>query len=264
MGDFQQYEKELSELIILGEEFVLDILLRYADLRKLRVAKERKELVKDKFEKNYHSWYTVSHTVVKQLIPDRLAEFELLYKGDNRSRKYVYAENYTIQDWLYGLRARKESGSRSKIFNEYDVIHTRLTNQLGILRSAELRFSNALLSIKQLTQADVFDSELEAAQELQKQGFYRAAGIVAGVVLEGHLKQVGLNHNLNSRKRKPTINDFNELLKSNEVIDIPTWRKIQHLADLRNICGHKGEREPTKEQILELIDGVAKYTKTLF
>jgi hypothetical protein len=64
-----------------------------------------------------------------------------------------------------------------------------------------------LFDIKQIVQADLFDSELESAKELSKNKFYRAAGAVAGVVLEKHLSQAVENHNLslNKKNRQLTI-----------------------------------------------------------
>ncbi len=87
---------------------------------------------------------------------------------------------------------------------------------------------------------------------------------MAGVVLEGHLTQVCSNHNITIKKINPTINDLNQLLKDNSIIETPTWRSIQHLGDLRNLCDHKKQTEPTKEEIEELIKGVDKLCKTLF
>jgi len=110
----------------------------------------------------------------------------------------------------------------------------------------------------------LFNSELDVARELNKKGFTRGTGAVVGVVLEKHLSQVCENHKIKVTKQKPTINDFNQLLKDNDVIEMPTWRFIQHLADLRNLCDHNKEREPRKEEIEELINGVEKVTKTIF
>lgn len=66
------------------------------------------------------------------------------------------------------------------------------------------------------------------------------------------------------RKKHPTISDLNDLLKNYDVLDIPTWRLIQRLGDLRNLCGHNRQREPNEAEVLELIEGVLKITKTLF
>ena len=77
----------------------------------------------------------------------------------------------------------------------------------------------------------------------------------------GHVCEL---HKLSSRKKHPSISDFYQLLKENEIIDTPTWRFIQHLGDIRNLCDHNKEKEPTKEDVLDLIKGVEKVIKTVF
>jgi uncharacterized protein (UPF0332 family) len=99
---------------------------------------------------------------------------------------------------------------------------------------------------------------------LNKKGFTRGAGAIAGVVLERHLKQVCKNHNITITKRNPTINDLNQLLKDNNIIEVPDWRFIQRLSDLRNLCDHDKEKEPTRGEVEELINGVEKIIKTVF
>ncbi len=87
---------------------------------------------------------------------------------------------------------------------------------------------------------------------------------MAGVVLEKHLFQVCNNHKIKVIKKNPTINNLNELLKSKDIIDIPAWRKVQHLADLRNLCSHSREEEPKKEEVTNLIKGVDEIIKNIF
>lgn len=208
-------------------------------------------------------WYSQSQAVIRQLLPERLDEFEILYKGDLR-RKAVDETNCTIQDWLMGVRAKSELGFGTKLFNDIAIVTMRFRIQLEILRSLEPRFESVLFDIKQLVQADLFDSELDSARELLKNKFLRGAGAVAGVVLEKHLAEVCGSHKIVVRKKAPTINDFIEQLKSNDVIDTPVWRNIQRLGDLRNLCDHNKNRDPKAEEVTELIDGVDKVTKTLF
>jgi hypothetical protein len=92
------------------------------------------------------------------------------------------------------------------------------------------RFESSLFEIRQLVQADLFDSELEAAEELAKNKFTRAAGAVAGVVLERHLTEACGNHAINIAKKAPGISDLNDALKDAAVIDVPqcalfnTWQ----------------------------------------
>jgi hypothetical protein len=115
-----------------------------------------------------------------------------------------------------------------------------------------------------MVQGDLFDSELDAAKELANNKFARAAGALAGVVLERHLAQVCSNHNIKSTKKSPAISDLNDALKEAGAIEIPQWRFVQHLADIRNICDHNKKQEPTADQVTDLLDGVAKVTKTMF
>jgi hypothetical protein len=135
--------------------------------------------------------------------------------------------------------------------------------QLAILRAAERRFDSSLFEMRQLVQADLFDSEIDVARELLKHKFVRAAGAVAGVVLERHLKQVCNDHGVKVGKANPSVAVLNQALRDADVIDVPQWRFNQHLSDIRNLCDHNKASEPTKEQVQDLIDGTARALKTI-
>lgn len=263
--NLSRYKADLEKLIKLGESMDLDLNLRHLETEgKLdEKIKEDAKAIKGTFECEYQKWYTESHAVIRQLIPDRLTEFEHLYKGEGKRRE-VNASTYHIQDWLNGVRAGTNPYTSEKYYNDFAVVSMRFKTQLGILRAVESRFESGLFDIKQLVQADLFDSELDTSRELAKHGFLRAAGAVSGVVLEKHLGQVAANHSIPTRKQHPTISDLNDLLKNGGVLDVPTWRGIQRLGDLRNLCDHNKQREPTSDEVTELIDGVAKISKTLF
>ena len=66
------------------------------------------------------------------------------------------------------------------------------------------------------------------------------------------------------RKKTQTISDLNDALQAADMIDIPQWRFIQHLADIRNLCDHDKKTEPTADQVRNLLEGVMKVSKTLF
>ena len=170
--------------------------------------------------------------------------------------------NYVIEDYLQELRVTNSFSGEIKVGTESAI--PQLEQQLNILRSIEKRFESTLFDIAQLVQADLFDSELEAAKELNKNKFSRGAGAIAGVVLEKHLEQGLINHNLKSAKKNPSISDFNNNLKSAGVYDTPTWRKIQHLGDIRNLCDHNKTKDPKVEGVDELISGVETIIKTVY
>ena len=256
MNNIQKYKADLEALVTQGEKMKEDLERR----------NEKNEYVTTKetvcLEDYYQRWYTESFVVIKQLLPDRLTEFERLYMEDRR-RKKIDNTTFTIQDWLKGFRAGSYSSGK-KTFDDLGAMSMRFFNQLEILKSVEARFDSTLFDIKKFVQADLFDSELETARELANHGFLRAAGSIAGVVLEKHLGQVVDNHNIKTRKKDPTLSDFNDLLKNGGILDVPPWRQIQRLGDIRNLCSHNKKREPTREEVEELIRGVEKYMKTLF
>ena len=241
--------------------------LVYRELKKRRELSNEQKIEADKlkgtFERQYQRWYTQASAVVRQLLSDRAAEFNMLYMGDGK-RKDVNSVTYTIQDWLNGIRAGTYMGSSKKHFDDFGAAFTKFITQLRILESVEARFETKLIDIERLVQADLFDTELESARELLKHGFVRAAGAIAGVVLEKHLLQVAVQHNIKIRKRNPNISDLNDLLKNEDVLDTPVWRQIQRLGDIRNLCSHNKDRSPSNEEAVELIEGVDNITKTLF
>ena len=161
-----------------------------------------------------------------------------------------------------GLYLDRSRGEKRGVGPEEAIPNFR--QQLAILKAVRARFESSLFDIRQLAMADLFDSELATATELVKKKFLRAAGVVAGVVLGKHLAQVCSNHSVTILKRSPTINDLNELLKKASVVDVPQWRLIQYLGDIRNLCAHNKQTEPKAEQVSDLIAGVAKTVKTLF
>jgi len=217
--------------------------------------------VKGSFERNYQRWYTEAAAVVEQLIPARADEFKRLYQGEAK-RRAIDAETYNIQDWLAGRRAAAGAAGRPA-FNDLLAATMRLKMQLEILRSAETRLESSLFDVRRIVQADLFDSELDACRALAEHGFLRAAGTVAGVVLEKHLHQVAADHDIVIRNPEPTLNEYNDRLKKAGVLDVPAWRRIQRLADIRNLCGHQKHREPRGREVKELIEGVDEIVRTL-
>jgi hypothetical protein len=237
-SNLENYKADLSSLIKRGESI-------------LKKIKDQNTLVLQR--QDFEMWYSESLAVIKIVLPDRALDFSKMYY-DDKSKSGIKACFQHVRDtWQDAFEIP---------YNE--VAKSILDSQIGVLKSCQRRFESSLFDIKQIIQADIFETELDAASELNKKGFMRGAGAIAGVVLEGHLAQVCGNHNLSIRKNNPTINDFNEVLKANEIIDVPTWRFIQHLGDLRNLCDHKKQKEPTKENIEELITGVKKITKNLY
>ncbi|WP_337100123.1 hypothetical protein [Paenibacillus sp. YIM B09110] len=208
------------------------------------------------FGTKFQMWYSKSLRILQTLGKDRLVEFISLYQADAK-RKALTTMTYSIQDYIRGV------SPVSRNFEPSDVAQIRLINQFQILSSLSSRIDSVLEDVEGHLFTDLQDSELKAASELVKINL-RAAGALAGVVLERHLQRVAINHEIKITKKNPTISDLNDPLKSEGIYDVPTWRKIQLLADIRNVCSHQKEKDPSKDQVTELIDGVNTIIKSVF
>lgn len=267
--NLERYKKDLEGLIHTGEKLLHSIQQKHnPELYKKNEWKEKLEKknidVKKlpDFFREYQNWYTEALVFIKRLIPDREGDFVELYKAP-KNRKTLTNENYKIADYCAGLNIFEERMFQLEATIPHEIVTGLFHHQFTILKSARNRFESSLFDIKQLLQADLFDSELDAATELNKKGFTRAAGAVAGVVLESHLKQVCYNHKITIKNKNPTISYLNNLLKKEEVIDISKFRYIQLLTDWRNLCDHDKNTKPSTEIIIKLIKGVEEIIKTL-
>lgn len=259
---FDKYKKDLNDLIAQGT------LLTFSMIHELdgeivgldKISSDLQAKIKNtSFKKEYDKWYNESLAIIRILMPDRLDEFRSLYK--NEKRKEISYETYTVSDYLIGLTRKTKYG---EVTVPTSCGYPKFERQVQIVKSLESRFESSLFDIQQLVQADMFDSEVDAARELWGKGFLRAAGAICGVILEKHFATVLSNHQATIVKKNPHISDYNEALKNNNIIEVPTWRFIQRLGDLRNLCNHNKDTEPTKDDVDELIKGTDKILKTLY
>lgn len=253
-------EKILAEVKALYKEGS-DIFMQEVNNKKQNNIPEndKKSVKKCSINFVYQSWYTRSIAIIRSLMPVRLNEFVECYEPDQR-RKQVDWLSYTIKDYLLGVVVTRLGES---VFDPFGVFHSKMQHQLSILfallQMAEQRVEN----IETIIQAHLFDGQLGIASEMSRKGHLRAAGAIIGVVFEAHLKHFTANKSVNIGKKTPTISDFNDALKAAEVIDTPVWRHIQRLGDIRNLCVHSKERDPTKDEIDDLLIGVKKYIAEL-
>lgn len=238
----ERIRKELAELCSEG----------YALAKKFNDDEKRSD-----FRGSYQTWYSKAVKAVAALAPDRHTEFKGYYEIDPKRKTLGYG-TYVIQDFMKGISPGTWDSDVSK-----GQMLTCFVNQLTILSSLEPRIDSVISNIESELYAELQDGELVIAAQLAKIS-PRAAGALMGVVIEGHLQKVANAHAIKIAKKHPTIADLNEPLKAAGVIDIATWRKISFLADLRNLCSHKKDVEPTKEQAEELIQGAEWLTKNIF
>jgi hypothetical protein len=266
-SNIEKYRKDLEKLVVRGNHLLAKLVFEEDPTSKTAYEKknpERYALINkeiDQFRNHYQQWYSEAYELIRQLLPSRLNDFEGYYKTKTNRKEITYA-NYTVEDALQGLQITR-GWEKEKIVGA-DAAIPRLQQQLKIVESIEKRFDSSLFDIKNLVQAELLDDELGSAEALMKSGYLRAAGVVVGVALETHLANVIAQHGIKLSKKSPTLADYNDALKDNTLVDVAEWRRIQHLTDLRNKCGHKRTDEPTKEDIQDLISGATRVIKNVF
>lgn len=269
-SNIERFKADLAKLLVRGSELMIALKLQcypeeVGGALKKTWGKDADDKMKKlpSFNSEYQRWYSEGLSLLRQLLPDRVLDFVRHYEKP-KSRKSIDYENYRIEDALQGLRITRSAPFGDEVLVDKSGAIPHLEQQIAMIKAADARFESSLFEIRQLVQADLFDSELEAAESLHKNKFYRAAGALSGVVLEGHLAQVCKDRNLTVAKKHPGIAVLNGVLKDASVVDIPEWRFIQHLADIRNLCDHAKKPDPTEAQVSDLIGGVKKVIKSVF
>ena len=252
--------ERLDELVAEGQSIV-------SDVRAAHDAEYHSEARPDTIpETRYQMWYTEAARVIERVAPERIAEFRALYDPGNGSTASPKSSlEYGIRHYLSDITCRQVNhiGHQVAQFNHSNIVRRKLGYQLAILEATRVPLDSVLADIRGVVQAEFFDSELDAARHLHANRHLRAAGAVAGVVLESHLQSVCASHSVTYQNKKSTIANLLRSLRESGVIDLPVERRIQALADIRNLCSHKDRREPTADEVEQMIDGVDNAIKTV-
>jgi len=205
------------------------------DVSMIQVTPAKKKL-SEEFKLDYQDWYSSCCALLERNYnKERTSEFKSKYENNIKT---ILSANYITQ------------------YAEYEFIDS-FKHQASILNALP-PYLEQKLSIMELTVAStLMDDELLEAEYLLKKGFIRAAGALAGVVLERHLKMLcDKNEPKLKYPKNATISKLSDILKDNNLLDIPEWRKIQFLGDIRNKCDHDKKVEPKKEEVAKLISEV--------
>ena len=197
------------------------------------------------FEVGYQRWYSRALPLMKQLAPDRYTEFQVYYSDP----KHWWGNQgcYAIRDYILG---------RDFSTSDFDARGEAMrcfTSQLAILKSVADRIPWMALDTEDQAARSLQLTLLETARDLIKIS-ERAAGAMAGTVLEAHLSKLAARHQVKLRKSSPPVGELAEALKQARVLDVPVWSQATWLAEIRERCLKEGEA-PTKLQVRDLIDG---------
>ncbi len=162
-------------------------------------------------------------------------------------------------------------GREQPYYTEFDsrVTDTKPTDTRegrGILSAAREEMASGWLNTtKGLVSAEIFADFLEMAQHLLDEGYKDPAAVVAGSVLEEHLRQLCQKSDITTEitqqgrqvpKKADTLNA--ELAKAS-VYNKLDQKNVTAWLDLRNKAAHGKYQEYTKEQVALMLQSVSDF-----
>ena len=196
--------------------------------------------------RNYQKFYLAGLFFVKEFLPEKQHEFSSCYAGERSGGEEG------IMDYLQ-LRGVQYTDENLEIMHRFI---DKLEIQRSILLSIPFIAKIKEMKLREIISGDFVDREIEEAELLFKKGHHRAAGALAGVALERHLKSLCDKYQIDYQK-KDTIEPLVEKLYNKSKIELSQMKNIQHLASIRDKCDHPADVE--KSEIKELIERVKKF-----
>jgi uncharacterized protein (DUF2164 family) len=124
--------------------------------------------------------------------------------------------------------------------------------------------SGHLQSVVELVHADIFADFLDMADYLLQQGYKDPAAVVAGSVLEAHLRKLSGKHGMTVVKSDGTTPKTADALNAELAAGATNYSKLDQKSvlawlELRNNAAHGKYSAYTKEQVAGMIQGVREF-----
>jgi hypothetical protein len=138
-------------------------------------------------------------------------------------------------------------------YKEYGRDNSHIMTILtGVLRAIRADYAaGRLQSVTELIHADLFSDFLDMAQHLHSEGYKDAAAVIAGSVIEGHLRKLSEKHSIATEQNgKPKKADtMNSELAAAGVYSKLDQKNVTAWLGLRNHAAHGQYTEYTKDQV---------------
>jgi hypothetical protein len=237
----------------------------------------------------YQAWYTKALRVIRQLYPERSDDFQAHYRellALRRSMPFLpwYRTALRVLHRLTAWRSQEvkdhacEGHSRARpgspetgrqtclgmtiTPNGEMIPSVRLTflahfaQQLRILSAVRDGLAYVLADLHGTLYGDVEHHVLTAIDTLSQHGHHRAAGALAGVLLEIHLAHVAAKYRVAMGAKAPDITMLNAALKRGGIYDGEIWHSIQRLGALRDDWVDSSRRDPTVDELTTFLHEV--------
>lgn len=127
---------------------------------------------------------------------------------------------------------------------------------LPVFKAAKSDFDGGYLSsIRVFVQAEIFESELEQAEELLKSGYRTASAVIAGIVLETGLRELCDTNSIGHGK----LDRMNADLAKFGIYGRLEQKRITTLANIRNSAAHGKPDEFTDNDVSGMIRDIERF-----
>jgi hypothetical protein len=157
--------------------------------------------------------------------------------------------------------------SKTSIYAGPQGVRQSIRPLLGILGALRRAYADGYLqSIQELTHADVFSDFLDMAEHLLGSGYKDPAAVIAGSVLEEHLRKLAAKNGTDitksdgSPKKADTLNSD---LAAKGVYEKLDQKGVTAWLDLRNKAAHGNYADYTTEQVSLMMQSVRNFISRL-
>lgn len=179
-------------------------------------------------------------------------------QGDEYVDQYLHLKFFTSA--LYFIDSTV--GRDSEFYRQFDrlsagVAAAPIKLKIAVLEALQAELQDIWYWTAQgLARAEVFSNTLEEAEHLLDRGFKIPAAVLAGCVLEQHLRSLSLRNGLDSTASPGKINDA---LKAAGVYNKNDGKEVAIYQGIRNSAAHGKDDEFSGEQVKLMLQGVAAF-----
>jgi hypothetical protein len=178
-----------------------------------------------------------------------------------------YVDGQLLLNWKVKVKnlLSKACGLDSEHYKHFELAEkgNYHTTNYDILRRLEAVFLAAkedfeggyLATLRGIVQAELFDSELDQAAELLRNGYKSAAAVAAGVVLEATLRELCARLGIGIGK----LDKMNADLVKGGAYSALVQKKVTWLAHIRNSAAHGKPEDFTENDVQTMLEYIQRF-----
>lgn len=171
----------------------------------------------------------------------------------HNTRLFACINNFSPRNSSY-IKTASDAIKQSDITNTYTTIILK-----GILKGLQLDIeSGSFNTFEEIINGDIFSDFIEMAEYFLKKNYKDPAAVIAGGVLEEHLRKLSLKNDLPVKNGKDYIqaDTLNTSLRTNNVYNLVQDKIIIGWLGIRNKAAHGDYHEYDKSQVNSFIEGL--------